>query len=146
MTAGRQDNASAGSPGPESQKAESQDWARDWATIWQSELNALLVDREAREMLGSLLALWASAGSGFLDLLAKAMPDGSAGRTAPAQPPRPQAAAAAPDAGRAGPDNGAEIERLRKRVAELERRLDEMEQGAGPSRPARPERRKTSRS
>ena len=35
--------------------------ARDWITLWQSELAALAADREAQETWQALVALWAGA-------------------------------------------------------------------------------------
>ena len=85
--------------------------ARDWMTIWQSEWAALAVDREVRESIQALLALWSPV-SGRIG------PPGGGG---PAAAPWPPAAAAASDAG------DAEVGRLTERVAELERRLADLE-------------------
>ena len=95
------------------------DLARDWITLWQSELSALATDREWQEAQERLIALWAALGrmaaTGAVPGGAPA--DGSAGRAGTAAPPRPATAAAAPDAG------DGELDRLRRRVAELERLL-----------------------
>jgi hypothetical protein len=105
---------------PADPQAELAELARDWITLWQSELAALAVDREAQESWQTLLAVWAAAAAAML----RAMPhDG--GRAGAAVAPRPAPVAAAPDAG------DAEIERLGRRIAELERRLAELERGGG---------------
>jgi hypothetical protein len=95
--------------------------ARDWITLWQSELAALAVDREAQESWQALLGLWAGAAAAMLQALPRAGHDAS--RPGAAVAPRPAPAAAAPDA------RDAEIERLARRIAELERRLAELERG-----------------
>jgi uncharacterized protein YceH (UPF0502 family) len=102
------------------------DLARDWITLWQSELAALAADREAQETWRVLLSMWAGAAGALL----RAMPreganDGAGGSARPAAAPRPAAPAAAPDA------RDAEVERLRQRIADLERRLDGLERGRG---------------
>ena len=79
---------------------------QDWITIWQSELSALAVDREAHEGLVALSQAWAS--------LAHDRDDGPAGRAGADAPPGTAAPGAA-----SGP--GDEIDRLRRRIAELER-------------------------
>ena len=93
------------------------DLARDWITLWQSELAALAADREAQETWQALLSLWAGAAAATL----QAMPRAGHERARPAQSPRPAAATTAPDA------RDAEIERLHRRLADLERRLHELE-------------------
>jgi hypothetical protein len=101
--------------------------ARDWITLWQSELNAMAADPEMHETWQSVLALWAGGMASML----RAAPRESAVRREPsgrgtgaADPPRPQAAAAAPD------PRDAEIERLGRHVASLERRFAELEHGS----------------
>lgn len=104
-----------------------EDWTGDWRTIWQSELAALAVDREAHEAVSRLAGQWAApppppAGAAPPDA---APPDAVPGADASARPP---AAAAAPGPSVAAGMAGV-IGELGRRVAELERRL------AGPSRP-----------
>jgi hypothetical protein len=94
--------------------------ARDWITLWQSELSALAADRELHEALQRLAAIWGRAGQA---MIAAGPADGPAGGAGPAAPARPAAAAAAPDA------RDAELERLRHRVEQLERRIAELERG-----------------
>ena len=94
--------------------ADMQGFARDWITVWQSELADTAVDRELQETWQRMLALWAQAAGGPL-------PGWSdAGRSRSPVAPRATAAAAAPDT------RDAEIGRLAERVAELERRLAEL--------------------
>jgi len=85
----------------------------DWITIWQSELAAMATDREAQAVFRRLVGLWADGARAAGAWL----PDATAGRTGPEPTPRPTAAAAAPDA------RDLAIERLARRVEELERRL-----------------------
>ena len=106
--------------------------ARDWITICRSELAALATDREAQERWRTLLALWAGAAQSVL----AGMPHGArerADRRARSDAAAgPSAAAVAPNA------RDAEIERLAGRLAELERRLDELERlGRGSRVPRR---------
>jgi len=92
----------------------------DWITIWQSELAALVTDREAQETWVRMVDLWAETAERAVRLLpARPAPadDRAAGSAGAAPPPRPAPAVAAPDA------RDATILRLEERVAELERRL-----------------------
>ena len=43
--------------------------AQDWITLWQSELAALAVDREAQETWHAMLALWAGAAAAMLQAM-----------------------------------------------------------------------------
>lgn len=95
--------------------------ARDWITLWQSELSALATDREVQEAWQRGVSLWANAA----DALIRVMPDLAR------EPARQSGAAASPGTAPARPhadDGGARtIERLESRIAELERRLAEVE-------------------
>jgi len=65
--------------------------ARDWITIWQSELAGLAADREAQETWQKLLALWGEAAWAVLGAAAGAPPQAREhpdGSTGTAQPPR----------------------------------------------------------
>jgi hypothetical protein len=96
--------------------------ARDWITLWQSELAAAAQDREVQEAWAALLAVWAGSAEAMLAFAAAVMPPGAApddARTHDAA--RAAAAAAASDA------RDDEIGRLAGRIAELERRLAELE-------------------
>jgi hypothetical protein len=119
MTAGDRSEAPPGDSAGE----DLQDLARDWITLWQSELAALAVDREAQETWHVLLSLWAGAAGALISGLPRGLPDEPAGRRAagPAAAPGAASVVAAPDA------RDAEVERLRGRVAELERRLAGLE-------------------
>ena len=106
--------------------------ARDWITLWQSELSAAASDRELQESWQALAGLWAGVAGAMLRGLPRGLPDdrgggraaapGGAGAAAPAGS---TAAAAASDA------RDAEIERLARRVADLERRLAGLERDGG---------------
>jgi hypothetical protein len=112
----RPDRAGAGRPEPDLQAL-----ARDWITLWQSELAAAAADRELQETWVGLAALWAGAANAVLQAMPRGGGDGAAGWPGAAAPPRPAPAAAAPD------PRDVEIERLARRVDELERRLGELE-------------------
>jgi hypothetical protein len=102
--------------------------ARDWITLWQSELAALAVDREAQETWHTMLALWAGAAGAMLSAAPRERPGArhhrpAAGPAGSAAAPGTPPAAAAPDA------RDAEIERLARHVRELEARLADLEHG-----------------
>lgn len=108
-------------PQPEDMASEDlHDLARDWITLWQSELAALAMDREAQEAWFVSLSLWVTAAGAVLGGLPRGLA-GDSRRDPPATAPRPAPAAAAPDVG------DAEVERLRERIARLERRLAGLE-------------------
>ncbi|CAH2600301.1 conserved protein of unknown function [Rhodovastum atsumiense] len=114
----------SGPPQPDGAGEDLRDLARDWITLWQSELAALAVDRELQETWHVVLALWAGAAGAMLQGLPRGMPDdghGPGNGAGAAAAPRPAPAAHAPDA------RDAEVEQLRHRVAELERRLAGLE-------------------
>jgi hypothetical protein len=97
-----------------------QSLARDWITVWQSEIAAVACDREVQETWQMLAGLWAGVASLMLQGLPRGQPDG--------YPPiraRPSATARPPPAAAASDSRDAEVERLARRVAELERRLAE---------------------
>ena len=94
--------------------------AADWITIVQSELAGLAADREAQEMAQAMVGIWARAATTMLHAVARDRP-----ATRAAAPPRPAPAAAASDAGRA------EIDELRRRIRELEARLDALQPSDG---------------
>ena len=99
--------------------------AKDLVAMWQSELTAMAADRELRETWAATVALWAQvANAAAATLPHEHNPPGSA---SPSQPPRPPAAAAAPQPGLV------EIEQLNRRVAELEQRLASLIDGKSPS-------------
>jgi hypothetical protein len=94
--------------------------AQDWITLWQSELAALAVDREAQETWQAVVALWAGAASAMLQALPHEHPERRAGATA--------AAGAAPAFAAPDPRDAA-IECLTRRIGELETRLADIERG-----------------
>ena len=133
------DNQRQADSRPESQP-DLQELARDWITLWQSELAAMAADRETHEGWQAMMSLWAGAAAGMMNAMprAKPRPSGGAdrarhdrpdvpatGRAAAAAAPGAAAAAAAPDA------RDAEIERLGRLVGELERRLADLERKGG---------------
>jgi len=129
--AGAPASSGPGAAAPEPAGLDLQAIARDWITLWQSELTAAATDRELQETWQTLAGLWAGAAGAMLRGLPRGAPDGrfgaaaAPGRAGPAAPARPAPAAAAPDA------RDAEIERLARRVADLERRLADLERNGG---------------
>ena len=124
---------------------EIEEMARDWITLWQSELSAIASDREMQEAWVRLLSFWAGAATAMLramppertsDLARREQPGGSAG-------PSPQAGAtAAPLAPSPG---DAALERIDRRLACLEERLAILErrlrrEGDAPQQRVRPSR------
>jgi hypothetical protein len=115
--------------------------AQDWITLWQSELSAMAADPEMRETWQTMMALWAGTMAASLRAMPRDWPPhGPSGRhdqtargAGTADAPRATPAAAAPDA------RDAEIERLARHVAALERRLADIERGGDP--PVNPKRR-----
>ncbi len=96
--------------------------ARDWITIWQSELNAAALDRELIEGYMRLVDQWAQAAQAAAKLLPgpAAADDAADGRTRTGAQARPTATSDAPDA------RDVAIRELASRVAELERILAEL--------------------
>lgn len=156
--------------GPSRDQTELDRLAEDWITLWQSEIAALAGDREAAESWAgavaswaALMAAWARAATtppfghgqaGFPSPFAmppQPWPPGWPAAARPhdgaAPPPGPAPAAPASPADRE-PGYGGDREpgdaALRARLAELERRLADLEGGAGGSAPdrRRPRRRK----
>ena len=131
--------------------------AEDWVALWQSEIAGLMADPELAAAWGTMAAM----GNAWLRALAGGLPGGAAMAAPgfPFAPPRPAddpdaattasarpaPAAAAPDAGgqpgRPGagqhPAGPTDAERLAERLAELERRLAEVELRPPGSRPHR---------
>jgi hypothetical protein len=89
--------------------------AEDWVALWQSELTAMAADRELRESWAALVTLWAGTATSALAAYRAAHESGRAAVTP--QPARPAPAAPASEPGLD------EIERLNRRIAELEQRL-----------------------
>jgi hypothetical protein len=107
-------------PGDDAAAPDLRKLAEDWITLWQSELGALAADREVQETWQAMLALWVGAVSAMLRTLAHEHPDRRAGAAA--------AAGAAPAAAAPDPRDAA-IERLTRRIGELEARLADVERG-----------------
>ncbi len=104
--------------------------AKDFVAMWQSEVTAMAADRELRESWTAFVTLWAQSTNAALALLHREPQAGSARAAQPAGA-TPAAAASQPGLG--------EIERLSRRVAELEQRLAEfMANGTGHAGPIAP--------
>jgi hypothetical protein len=118
-----------GAPPREPRAPDPRQVAQDWITLWQSELAAAAADRELGETWGTLAGLWAGIAGAMVQFAPRGVADDRSGFPSPpglagaAAPARPAPAAAAPDA------RDAEIERLARRVADLERRLADVERG-----------------
>jgi len=108
--------------------------AEDWITLWQSEVAGLSADAELIEKwaaFASLGAAWFKAAAQF----SKPFTTGAATQHDSAVPPSWTAPAAAPsgacgDPGHGG-SGGAARDAMAERIATLERRLADLESGAG---------------
>ncbi len=117
-----------GGSGADRLKLDPEGLARDWITLWQSELAAMAVDREAQETWLTMMALWAGA----KDIPTAVPPERPHGRDYEhAVGPSGTAAASAPD------PRDTEIERLARQVHDLEGRLAVLEHTSR-RRPSRP--------
>jgi hypothetical protein len=106
---------------------------RDWITIWQSELSAAATDPELVQAWTKLVALWATGARAATTLLPpppQGAADDAARRAGSAASSGSAPADAAPDAGDAA--QARLIERLARRVEDLERRLAGLEGSGGP--------------
>jgi hypothetical protein len=110
--------------------------AEDWIALWQSEVAGLAADPELAERwaaFASLGAAWFRAAAQF----SKPFAPGAAPHDSAAAPPRPTPAAAPSGAGGDsghGGSGGAARDAMAERIATLERRLADLESGAGGSR------------
>ena len=124
---GASDPAGRGASGAGPGDLDPRSLAQDWIAIWQSELSAMAADPEQRESWQAVVALWAGTLSALLSGLPAATAyDNQTGRAGPDDAPRPAPVDAAPDA------RDAEIGRLARHVAALERRLACIERGGHP--------------
>jgi hypothetical protein len=107
--------------------------AEDWITLWQSEVAGLAADPELAERwvaFASLGASWFRAAAQF----SKPFTPGAAQHESTSPPPRPAPAAAPSGAGGDtghGGGGGAARDAMAERIATLERRLADLESGAG---------------
>ncbi|MCF3947895.1 MULTISPECIES: hypothetical protein [Acidiphilium] len=104
--------------------------ARDWITLWQSELAAMANDRELREAWIGLLALWAGAASSAIDIAQRAARH-EPSRATPRRYAGTDGTARPAPGGAAPPASGDPVEHLHRRIAELEARLAALERGGG---------------
>jgi hypothetical protein len=110
--------------------------AEDWIALWQSEVAGLAADPELAERwaaFASLGAAWFRAAAQF----SKPFTLGAAPHDSTAAPPRPAPTAASSGAGGDpghGGGGGAARDAMAERLATLERRLADLESGAGGSR------------
>ena len=118
--------------------------AEDWIALWQSEIAGLAADPELAEQW----AAWAALGAAWMRAATAMTPRyPGGGHDGPAPPPRPAPAAAPSGAGGhagAGRDEQPARDAMAERLAELERRLADLEGGPGGTRPdpGRPRRRR----
>ena len=112
------------------------DLARDWITVWQSELAAIATDREMREHWQAAVGVWTGLASAIVRDRSPPPPPPSAHDAAPrhaaSRHPTPRSAgtsdATGTPAAAAPPDaRDVEIERLGRHVAALEARLAAIE-------------------
>jgi hypothetical protein len=120
--------------GAEDSGAELDQLARDWITLWQSELTALASDPEAVEAWTRLMSLWAASATAALRMMPRG---GAAHEPPPAWPfaaPGPAPVGAAPDARGLARDGGRDdalLARILERLDGIERRLAALEVGRG---------------
>ena len=107
----------------ESPDAKAADLARDWTTIWQSEMSAAAADRERAETWARTITVWNQMVACFT--APQGRDDGQAGQAARPSPARPAPADAAPDA------SDAATHALVRSIDELERRLAALERPDG---------------
>jgi hypothetical protein len=118
--------------------------ARDWITLWQSEIAALAHDREAAETVARMAGIWAGLAASLLGAVPPAHEPAAAphAATAPAAP-RAAPAHAAPDAGMAAlhgllGDLAERLEGIERRLAALERRNGAADRARPGKRRAKP--------
>ena len=116
--------------------------AEDWIALWQSEIAGMAADPELAEQW----AAWAALGAAWMRAASAMAPRTRAPDDSPPAPPGPPPAAAAPGPGgdaRPGRDDKPAGTAMADRLAEFERRLADLEGGAGGTgaNPRRPRRR-----
>ncbi len=118
--------------------------AEDWIALWQSEIAGLAADPELAEQW----AAWAALGAAWMRAASAMAPRyrGGGHDGAPAPPGPPPAPVAPGPGGHAGArrDDDAARDAMARRLAELERRLADLEGGPGGAGadPGRPRRRR----
>jgi hypothetical protein len=117
------------------------DLARDWITLWQSELNAIALDPESLRSWRSTIQTWSTFATCVLQMMPKASPKlpDDAERTPPWSESKARAAstASAPD------PRDDEIIRLSQHIAQLERRMANLERSLGGRVAVDPKRRRS---
>jgi hypothetical protein len=117
------------------------DLARDWITLWQSELNAIALDPETLRSSRSAIQTWSSLAAWILQSMPKASPkppdDVERSRSRPEHQARAASANAAPD------PRDDEIIRLSQHIAQLERRMANLERRLGGGVAIDPKRRRS---
>ncbi|HET6609134.1 MAG TPA: hypothetical protein VFG62_20845 [Rhodopila sp.] len=116
------------------------DLARDWITLWQSELNAFASDPETLRSWRSTIQAWSGFAAWILQMMPKISPkpfdDVQTQCPTPKRQEGPAPAAAPPDPR----DN--EIVRLSEHIAQLERRMVNLERRLGGRAAVDPKRRR----
>ncbi|MGC9268705.1 hypothetical protein [Acidiphilium sp.] len=102
-------------------------FSRDWATLWQSEFNAMAEDRELHEVWDGLLALWLRVASAVASSI-PATTRHDAPRTS-----RPDAASRSPADFTASDPGRDAFEQFERRIAALESRLAQFERDGRPA-------------
>lgn len=121
--------------GAEDAGAELDRLARDWITLWQSELTALASDPEAVEAWTRLMSLWAASATAALSMMPRGGPAHDPSAAWPFAPPGAAPAGAPPDARGVARNGGGGgdgvLARILERLDGIERRLAALEVGRG---------------
>jgi len=117
------------------------DLARDWITLWQSELNAIALDPETLRSWRSTIQAWSSFATWILQMAPKVSPkpsdDAETSRSTPERQTGPASTVAPPGS------RDDEISRLSQHIAQLERRMANLERRLGGGVEVNPKRRRS---